>query len=99
MAYSIIVQRRASLDLDEAFIFLHEMAPEAAVRWYSRMKGEIRTLADMPGRCALAPEAASLGLELRQLVVGKRTGRYRVIFRIVEERREVQVLAVRHGAR
>ena len=56
------------------------------------------TLARHPERCPLAPESATLGLEIRELFysVGNR-GIYRILFAIIRE--EVAVLHVRHGAR
>jgi len=45
------------------------------------------------------PEADRMGIELRQLIVGKRSGRHRVIFRVIEDRQEVQIVAIRPGAR
>jgi len=59
----------------------------------------IETLSEMPARCALAPEAAKLGVSLRQLLHGKHPSVYRIVFRVVEDVLEVHVLTVRHGAR
>ena len=53
----------------------------------------------MPARFAIAPESEKLGIELRQLHYGKRTGNYRIVYRIIEPVLEVHVLTVRHGAR
>jgi toxin ParE1/3/4 len=99
MAYRIVVQPQAEADVAEAFTYLSERAPEAAARWYRRVRDEIASLDEMPLRCPLAPEGAKLGYELRHLLYGRRPGIYRIVFRVVEERWEVHVLAVRHGAR
>ena len=99
MAFKVIIQERAERDIAEAFAYIDGQAPEAATRWYRQLKSEIQTLAEMPARCALAPESQKLGFEIRQLLFGKRSGIYRVIFRIDEEKIEVHVLTVRHGAR
>jgi plasmid stabilization system protein ParE len=50
----------------------------------------------------LISEAEELGLPIRQLLYGRRTGTYRVIFEIVETAKDepyVQVLRIWHGAR
>lgn len=100
MAYKVIVQPRAEVDIAEAYAFIVERgAPEAASRWYRNIKAQIQNLADYASQGGLAPEAEKLGFEIRQVHYGKRTGIYRIIFRLVEESNEVHVLAVRHGAR
>lgn len=99
MAYKPIVQPQAEADIAEAFAYLSERAPEAAARWYRRVRDEIASLAEMPLRCPFAPEGAKLGFELRHLLYGRRPGIYRIVFRVLEDAREVHVLAVRHGAR
>ncbi len=53
----------------------------------------------MPERGAIAPESEKVGFQVRQIHYGKRTGIYRILFRILEDAGEVHVLAVRHGAR
>ena len=60
------------------------------------------TLADMPARCPVIPEAAELRHEARPLLYGRRTAIYRIIFDIQEEAEEgplVRVLRIWHGAR
>lgn len=57
----------------------------------------ISTLEMHPKRCPVAPESADLGLEIRELLFGKRQGVYRILFRI--ERRTVLILRIWHAAR
>lgn len=57
----------------------------------------VDSLAEMPRRCGLAPEAGELGFELRQLLYGRKRGRYRILFII--ERRTVKILHIHHSAR
>ena len=55
-------------------------------------------LAHHPERCPLAPETATLGIEIRELFYGAgNRGTYRILFVVV--RQEAVVLHVRHGAR
>jgi len=67
--------------------------PRAAANWVRQIKRQIRSLALMPMRCEIIPEAEDVGIEYRHLIVGQ----YRTIFRIVEKR--VIVLRIIHGAR
>lgn len=98
MDYKIVLLPQAENDITEAFGYLWEHSPEAATRWYKRVRDAINTLSKLPARCAHAPEAAKLQFELRQLLYGKHPGIYRIVFRIVDDR-EVHVLSVRHCAR
>jgi len=99
MAYKVVVLPQAEADIREAFGYLEERAPEVATRWYSLIRAALESLSAMPARCPLAPETSLLGLELRQLLYGQRPSIYRIVFRILEDVREVHVLTVRHGAR
>src|SRR5947207_10901304 len=102
MEFAIEVTPRAEADIQAAYAYIADASSRAATRWVVRLRQAIRSLAEMPGRCPLAPEAVDLDAELRQLLVGRRGGTYRVVFRIVRRgggQPIVQVLAVRHGAR
>jgi plasmid stabilization system protein ParE len=99
MAYRILIQRRAERDIEEAFLYIEERQPAEANRWYKRLRTRIESLSAKPLRCGSAPEALLLGVEIRQLVIGKRSGKYRVIFAVDEGSQTVDVLTVRHGAR
>jgi len=58
-----------------------------------RLLKRIQTLEENPERWPLAAEAAWLGIQLRQLVFGKRRNMYRVLFTVSAER-----VTVRHAA-
>ena len=100
MAYRVVLTTRARADVDETAAFIRLMAPEAAARWVAGIMQAIFTLSEMPERCAVAPEAALFGRELRQLLYGKPPGIHRIIF-CIEPGPDptVKVVAVRHGAR
>jgi len=83
----------------QAYRYIEERAPDAAVRWYQQVKAAIQSLSRLPSRCPLAPEGEKLGCELRQLHYGKRPRAYRIVFHIVEAVGEVDILTVRHAAR
>src|SRR5947209_5813103 len=78
MEFALEVTPRAEADIQAAYEYIAEASARAATRWVLTLRREIRSLALMPGRCSLAPEAESLGVEIRQLLVGQRGGIYRV---------------------
>ena len=68
---------------------------ETAATWYLGFKRDIRSLAHTPNRCPVAPEDHGL----RHLLYGNKPHIYRVIYRIAEDRKQVDILHIRHGAR
>jgi plasmid stabilization system protein ParE len=95
--YRVIIQPPALDDLDAAYRWIRERAPEAAARWFNGFADALNSLAEFPDRCGLAPENDAFEPEIRQLLYGRKSGIYRVIFTITG--REVRVLHIRHAAR
>lgn len=95
--YRLIIQPPALDDLDEAYQWMKEQAPEAAARWFSGFVKALNTLTTFPDRCGLAPENEAVEPEVRQLLYGRRRGVYRALFTITGK--EVRVLHIRHAAR
>ena len=87
--------------MDAAAAYIKRFSPDAAQRWFAGLTEAVLSLEEMPRRHALAPEADHLGVELRQLIYGKRAGRFRVVFRVYDDAEPpvVRVAAIRHGAR
>lgn len=97
MNYRVVIETRAIRDIDEATGWIAAQASDAAERWLNAIEAEINTLSRFPERCPRPCEDGLFKHELRQLVFGRRHGRFRVIFTIRED--AVHVLHVRHGAR
>ena len=97
MTHAVLITNRAERQMEEAFLWVYERNPLAAARWYSRLQRAIESLAEHPERHPLAPEGELLGVELRQMLFGKRRGIYRVLFTIAGE--IVTIHHIRHGAR
>ena len=93
---NVQISPQALADAEAAYLWIHERAPIAAARWYNRLMETIEQLADHPERWPLAPEADLLEIELRQRLVGKRSGVYRILFTI--HKNTVQVHRIRHAA-
>jgi plasmid stabilization system protein ParE len=88
MAYKVRLTAPAEADAYAAFERIREAAPYRAVKWLRDLFAAIATLADMPARCPLIPEADELGYPARHLLYGRRTGLYRIIFDIEAQSEE-----------
>ena len=97
MKYRVVIESSARYDIDVAYDWIKERAPLAAIKWFNQVDDAIRSLARNPHRCVAAPESVEFEQDIRQLVHGRRAGRYRILF--VIEADAVHVLHVRHGAR
>ena len=52
--YRVIIQPPACAEIEEAYCWLREQAPEAAVRWFNGFHDAIHSLGTHPERFALA---------------------------------------------
>lgn len=95
--FRVIIQPPASAEMEKAFLWIAERNPEAAAKWFNGLQEAILGLAIFPDRCPLAPENDAFKEEIRQLIYGRREGRYQIYFTIRAD--SVHVLHVRHGAR
>jgi plasmid stabilization system protein ParE len=97
MTYQVVVQPSAQAEMEAAYEWTAERAPMSAARWYNGLIDALRSLADNPERCPLAPENECFPEEIRNLIYSKRRNAYRIIFTIRSDM--VHVLHVRRGAR
>jgi plasmid stabilization system protein ParE len=95
--YEVIILPSAERDISEAYEWIAEQEPNAAVRWYNRLLEVIYSLDAFPKRCPFAPEAKFLGAEIREIFHGRRQHKYRILFTVGTD--TVHVLHIRHGAR
>jgi plasmid stabilization system protein ParE len=86
---------RAEMDLLALYDWIGAGSSDAAQAWYLGLRDAIRTLQNTPGRCPLTPEDR----QLRHLLYGAKPHVYWIIYRVIEDRLEVDVLHIRHGAR
>ncbi len=93
-AYHVRIMPRAKRDLAAIKHRIAAASSDAASRWYFTLKEAMRSLRDNPNRCPVTPE----NVNLRHLLYGNKPHVYRVIYRVVENRKEVDILSVRHGA-
>ena len=95
MAYDINITARAERDFAGLFDEIHAGYSETAWTWYRGLKDAILSLEKLPNRCPATPENP----QLRHLLYGRKPGVYRVIYRVLEKQKHVEVLHIRHGAR
>jgi plasmid stabilization system protein ParE len=98
MAFRVEITPKAKQDANAILKWLLEQdAGEAGLRWFRKLGAAIASLAELPKRCRLAPENASVPFEMRQLLYGNNPHMYRILFTIEGE--VVYVLRIRHGRR
>jgi plasmid stabilization system protein ParE len=95
MGYLISIAHRAERDLVSLFEEIDAAHSDVAMKWYMGLIKSIRTLGNLPNRCSAAPENP----QFRHLFYGRTNSVYRVIFRVSEKQKRVEVLHIRHGAR
>jgi toxin ParE1/3/4 len=95
MAYLVRFTSRAERDLTHLYEEIDAVYSVAAQKWYRGLKQKILSLERHPNRCPRTPERP----ELRHLLYGRRPHVYRVIYRVVERHKRVEVLHIRYGSR
>ncbi len=96
MPHTINIFHRAMADIRTTVAWRGQRSLSSAARWHTGVLKTIRSLANSPDRCPQADEATDLGVDLRQLLYGRRPHVYRVLFTI--DGQTVNILRVRHAA-
>jgi toxin ParE1/3/4 len=95
MAYLVSITSRAERDLAHRYEEINAKHSGAALKWYRGLKEAILSLEEQPYRCSVTRKKD----ELRHLLYGHKPNIYRVIYRVLERQKYVEVLHIRHGAR
>jgi plasmid stabilization system protein ParE len=95
MAYLVKITTRAERDFASLYQDINAGESDAALKWYRGLKEAVLSLGENPGRCPVTPEKK----QLRHLLYGNKPHIYRVIYRVLERQKQVEVLHIRHGAR
>lgn len=93
MSRKIHLSRQARRDIEEAYLYIRQDAPDRAESWRARLQSAIQSLRIFPQRHAVVFDSAAAGREVRQMTFGV----YYVLYSVDDDR--VDVLTVRHGAR
>lgn len=91
--YSLTWTSPALQDLLEITQYIKDDNPEAARRFGKQVKEKVSRLARFPRSGRIVPEFSVHGL--REVIAGD----YRIIYRVVSAKPQVEILTVRHGAR
>jgi plasmid stabilization system protein ParE len=95
MAYLVSITSRAERDLAHLYREINADHSDAALKWYLGLKEAILSLEVQPNRCPVTRERD----KLRHLLYGHNPHTYRVIYPVLENQKQVEVLHIRHGAR
>jgi toxin ParE1/3/4 len=95
MAYVVNITTRAERDLDHVYGQIAAEHSDAALKWYRGLKEAILSLEEHPNRCPVTRRKD----QLRHLLYGHKPHVHRVIYRVVEKQKLVEVLHIRHAAR
>ena len=97
MAYLVSITSRAERDLAYLYGEINADHSDAALKWYRGLKEAILSLEVQPNRCPVTPVTRRRD-KLRHLLYGYNPHTYRVIYRVLENQKQVEVLHIRHGA-
>jgi toxin ParE1/3/4 len=95
MAYQVEITPRAERDLFFLYLDINAAESKHARDWYLGLREAILGLSRMSRR----NPRTSGNKRLRHLLYGHKPDVYRVIFRVRQKPRRVEVLHIRHGAR
>ena len=95
MAYEVRLSRRAVINLRHIYKTIEAETSLAAERWFRGLELAIFSLEEQPATAAITQENP----KVRHLLYGNKPHIYRIMFRIDEERRIVNIVQIRHGAR
>jgi toxin ParE1/3/4 len=95
MAYVVKIGFRPERDLQLLFEQINAEYSNAALKWYQDLWDAILSLETKPNRGSIFQKRG----KLRQLLYGHRPHVYRVIYRVLERQKQVEILHIRHGAR
>ncbi len=101
-AYDVLVTELAEADVDNIFQRLLLRSPDKAVQFREGIDSAFASPAEMPKRCAVAPDNNQREHPMRQLVHRQGGTAYRILFSVFDSQDNtpglVRVLRVRHGS-
>ncbi len=95
MVYVVKIGFRPERDLDLLFEQINAEYSDAALKWYQDLWDVILSLETKPNRGSSFQKRG----RLKQLLYGHRPHVYRIIYRVLERQKQVEILHIRHGAR
>jgi toxin ParE1/3/4 len=95
VAWLVNITARAERDLVALYDEIDAESSAAARAWYTGLRMSILSLEQLPHAWPITRESR----RLRHLLYGRKPHIYRVIYRAVKSRHQVDILHIRHGAR
>ncbi len=95
MVYLVEITPRAERDLSQLYEQINAERSVSALQWYLSLRQRILSLEKHPNR---GPIIRAKG-KLRHLLHGRKPHVYRVLYRVLERQKRVEILHIRHGAR
>jgi toxin ParE1/3/4 len=95
MACAVSIVPRAEKDLARIYAYTNAATSDVAYAWYVGPVEQMFTLKNSPLRNPSTPEDP----KYRHLPYGKKPDVYRVIYRVIDSTKLVEILTIRHGAR
>jgi plasmid stabilization system protein ParE len=95
MAYLVSITSRAERDLAQLYGGINADRSDSALKWYLGLKEAILSLEGQPNRCPVTRRRD----KLRHALYGHNPHTYRIIYRVLENQKQVEVPHIRHGAR
>ena len=93
MAFKVLITERANEDLADIVRFIARDNRAAAERLGNSLIDAVKLLAEFPAMGRMVPERGSP--QIREIVQGS----YRIIYRVNEDRKAIEVLRFWHAAR
>src|SRR5215469_1097444 len=90
MTYPVNITQRAQQDLADLYDRIHAESSPAAGRWYQGLKAAILSLEQQPNRCPVIRKQQ----KLRHLLHGEKPNVYRVLYRLLERRKQVEIVHI-----
>ena len=94
MGYPVRIAAGAERDLALSYECIHAEDSDAAFEWCRGLNLQFLALETFPNRNPLTPEDP----KLRHLLYGQKPDVYRILYRVGEKPKSVEVLHIRHGA-
>jgi plasmid stabilization system protein ParE len=95
MAYNVELSKRAELDLQRIFRFIHAFESPATERWFDGLEDRIQSLSKLPNRGTVTDYDPNLYF----LLYGNKPHVYRILYRINDTAQSIVIRHIRHGVR
>ena len=95
--YVVEIHPQALVEIEEAYCWLENEAPNYAPAWFNDLLKAIDSLETFPERCPVAPESMLVDFQVLQLLHGRGKTVYRILYTVFGS--TVRVLHVRHAGR